>query len=127
MAKEPLLDLTTFFDREHVLIDSKRYEYRNKDELSILDFEALSNHGKRISELAKKEAELTDQDVEELERLSASALHRILIGLTEEVISRLSLQQRTSIITVFTNLLTGLIPSGEARVETSSPPIGGLS
>lgn len=127
MAKEPLLDLTTFFDREHVLIDSKRFEFRNKDELSILDFEALTNHGKRISELAEKEADLTDSDVEELERLSASALKRILIGLTEEVVSRLSLQQRTSIITVFTNLLTGLIQPGEARVETNEPPIGGLS
>ena len=127
MAKEPLLDLTTFFDREHVLIDGKRFEFRNKDELSILDFEALAIHGKQISKLADKNTDLTDADVEELERLSASALKRILVAFPEEVAARLTLPQRTSIITVFTHLLTALIPAGATRVGTSETPIGGLS
>jgi len=124
MAKEPLLNLSTFFDREHVLIDGKPYEYRNKDELSVIDFEALTAHGKRISDLAAKENELTDEDVGELGHLSSLALKRILVSIPDGIIDRLSLTQRTSVITVFTSLLGTPMPPGEAGAENNGQQIG---
>ena len=124
MAKEPLLNLSTFFHREHVLIDGKPYEYRNKDELSVIDFEALTAHGQRISDLAAKENELTDADVDELEQLSSLAIKRILVSIPDDVIGRLTLTQRTSVITVFTSLLGTPMPPGETGVEKNGRLIG---
>ena len=125
MAKEPLLNLSTFFDREHVLIDAKPYEFRNKDELSILDFEALSAHGKRIGNLSSNDQDLSEADIKEVEHLSSSALKRIFVSIPDDVIERLTLIQRTTLISVFTNLLRALMPSGETGVQTSEPRIGG--
>jgi len=117
MAQEPLLNLSTLVAREHILIDGKGYELRNKDELSIIDLEAFTNHGKRIIELSNRSEDFTDAEMEEMDRHMVSCLKRIFASVPNDVIDRLTLVQKTSIITVFSNLLGVPISTGEARAE----------
>lgn len=108
--KEPLLNLSTLVDREHILIDGERFEIRNRGELSILDLKAFSSIAKSIGDIVSKK-EFSDDDAEELERLTVNALKRIVVGITDPVIAKLSTTARTSIVEVFTDRLS---PRAEA-------------
>ena len=105
MAKEPLLNLSTLTEREHILIDGKRYEIRNRGELGILDLKAFSGYAKSISKLVQNGDGFSDNDINELERLTVAAIKRIVCGISDAVINQLGIPARTAIIEVFTDRL----------------------
>lgn len=119
--KEPLLDLSTFTTREHILIDGSLFELKNKDELSLLDYESFNHTGAKINEFAHKKSKFTIVDATELKRLTSIALKRIFVTrVPNEIMDKLTLEQRTQIIGVFTDLLSVKTSTGEAGAEQNN-------
>jgi len=106
---KPLLDLSTFVEREFILVDDKKYELRNVDELSLLDFTAFQVASKRVDAIRENLGGITEKDMNELRDLTNGSLRRIIVDLDESTIVALSDTQKSQIIMVFTNLLSSKI------------------
>lgn len=99
MAKAPILDLDTLFDRPTVRIDGKLYELWSPDELSVFDSQYFTRAGREIEELAKGD------DVEGLAALIGKVCRRCLVEIPDEVFGKLSPPQKTAIVEAFSGLL----------------------
>jgi hypothetical protein len=120
--KEPLLNFRTLFDRDTIIIDGVSYEIRNREELTVLDYELFNAQKIRLDELvAKMQESVTDEDLEEIEGLTRIIIKMIFIMIPDETAKQLSWPQRIQVISVFTSLpmdrLQKASPLGDARAQ----------
>lgn len=99
----PLLDLSTIVDRPTVRIDGKLYELRSRDEFSILTYQQQLQKYRNLGALLQK-PKLSKRQLAETARLADGFCRTILMA-PPAVQARLTLPQRVSIISVFSQLL----------------------
>ena len=99
------LDTTTGSQRRYIEIDSKRYELRFMNELSLSKRLRFVRRSAKLASLAKMNqqtyAELSDSKIEDLE----NALHQAVCSILdapEKVVKKLTTEQKLSVIRVFT-------------------------
>lgn len=122
-TQEPLLDLNTLIERPTIAIDGERYEILSSDELSLLDTQRFERWGRQIEALAKD-----DDKADELNALVAKVSDRIMVGVPDELRSKLSNAHRLRVIAVFTGLLLGeQLGAAGATLKVMSRSIGASS
>ena len=101
-TQDPLLDLNTLIERPTIKIDGDAYEILSQEELSILDSQRFERWGRKIEELAND-----DGKADELDALLDTVTEKIMVGVPEDVRSRLTSGHKVRVISVFTGLLLG--------------------
>lgn len=119
---EPLLDLTTAFERDVVRIDGQAFEMLNPGELSIMQLHRIEKIGQRMREITQSEVE-EEQKADALGRLSREACGLIFADCPAEVLDRLSDVQRIRVMQAFASSsrpAAGLMAQQPAREESEA-------
>ena len=100
---DSVLKLSTLIDRPTIIIDGVSYEIMSPDELSVLDHHRLSSQGKALEALMNVES-LDDEGEKKLSSLLHNISNFIMVGVPDDIRSKLSDAMRTEISEVFTTL-----------------------
>lgn len=129
--QELLLDLSTVIERPRIAIDTKLYDMRSPDELSVADTVRLAAMGKRVSAIGSGEV---DGKEEELAAVLKDIVAFILPDTPRDVLAKLADRQRMRIAEVFMRLLrpeaagaTAAVASEETGERTGAKPSRGSS
>lgn len=99
MAQSPLLTIDSAGHAETVVIDGKSYALTDYDSLGIVEAHHVRRTGERLEELAKKATELTDEEVEEMDRISTELFNMIAGEIPEDVRAKLRYGARQRLVT----------------------------
>jgi len=120
---DAILNLDTLIVRPTIEIDGKRYEILSTEELSVLDSRRFGLWAARLEEL-----QTSDEEQPELEQLIDTIARRVLVGVPDDVIAKLSGRHKIAVVEVFIALLlrSRMSVAGAIGTAMGSPLIGAL-
>lgn len=118
-----ILNLDTLIVRPTIEIDGKRYEILSVEELSVLDSRRFNLWAAKLDTLQRSE-----EDSPELDELVDTIARKVLVGVPEAVLARLSGTHKIAVVEVFTGLLlrNRMSVAGAIQTATGSQLIGAL-
>jgi hypothetical protein len=113
---KPLLDLDTL-EHDVIAIDGKQYEIMQPDDFGLADLAAIRRAYRTVLAVqGKAEADLTDDDLEQLAKALDAVTQKAIPSMPAEVLARLRDGQKLQIVATFTKLagrLGSLLPAKE--------------
>lgn len=120
---EPILNLDTLIVRPSVEIDGTRYEILSTEELSVLDSRRFGLWARKLEEM-----QTSDEEQPELEELVDTIARKVLVGVPDDVIAKLSGKHKIAVVEVFIALLlrSRMSIAGAIGTAMGNPLIGAL-
>jgi hypothetical protein len=121
--QEPVLRIDTLIKRPFIEIDGVKYEILSPDEIGVIDSHRFSGWGRRIELLAQQIGEDAEK---ELKSLVDQVARKVLVGVPDETIDKLSGAHKMAVAEVFTVLLlrSRLGVAGAIAKAVASPSTG---